>query len=152
MAKLIYRSPVGNIALVSDGNFLTKAEFTKEAMPEKQSPDDVLNQTARQLDEYFSGIRKKFDLPLAPQGTVFQQKVWNALLTIPYGATESYQEIACQTGNPKACRAVGMANNKNPIGIIIPCHRVIGKSGKLVGYAGGIKMKKYLLDMEKKYA
>jgi len=88
-------------------------------------------------------------LPLAPAGTAFMQKVWNALLTIPYGETRSYKEIAIAVGNSKACRAVGMANNRNPISVVIPCHRVIGANGKLVGYGGGLDIKSYLLDLEK---
>lgn len=101
-----------------------------------------------QLDEYFKGIRKSFDLPLAPKGTEFQKKVWNALLKIPYGSTCSYKDIAVMIGNEKACRAVGGANNKNPIFIIIPCHRVIGANGSLVGYGSGLELKKRLLDLE----
>lgn len=101
-----------------------------------------------QLDEYFKGIRKSFDLPLAPKGTEFQKKVWNALLKIPYGSTCSYKDIAVMIGNEKACRAVGGANNKNPIFIIIPCHRVIGTNGSLVGYGAGLDLKKRLLDLE----
>ncbi len=102
----------------------------------------------RQLNEYFRGERKTFDLPLALCGTPFQLKVWEALQTIPYGDTRSYKEIAIQVGSPKGCRAVGMANNKNPIPIIIPCHRVVGGNGKLVGYAGGLDKKEYLLEVE----
>lgn len=106
-------------------------------------------QTFHQLDEYFAGKRKSFDLPFALKGTVFQKKVWNALCDIPYGETRSYKDIAIAIGNPKACRAVGMANNKNPITIAFPCHRVIGSTGKLVGYAGGLEMKEGLLAMER---
>jgi len=103
-----------------------------------------------QLCEYLRGERKTFDLPLAPQGTDFQMKVWEALRTIPYGQTRSYAEIAAQVGSPKACRAVGRANHKNPISILIPCHRVVGKNGDLTGYAGGLDAKKQLLDLEEK--
>lgn len=98
--------------------------------------------------EYFNGQRKSFDLPLNPKGTEFQKKVWNALLNIPYGSTCSYKDIAVNIGNEKACRAVGGANNKNPIFIIIPCHRVIGKNGSLVGYGGGLDIKLKLLELE----
>ena len=94
------------------------------------------------------GKRKSFDLPLKPEGTEFQKKVWNALLDIPYGETRSYKDIAVAIGNPKACRAVGMANNRNPISIIIPCHRVIGANGSLVGYGGGLPIKIELLNLE----
>lgn len=102
----------------------------------------------RQLEEYFSGARKAFDLPLAPSGTDFQLKCWNALLAIPYGQTRSYGDIARAVGSPKGFRAVGMANNRNPIAIIIPCHRVIGSDGKLVGFGGGLDVKAWLLGLE----
>lgn len=103
---------------------------------------------AKQLDEYFQGNRKVFQLPLDLQGTEFCKKVWASLLEIPYGETRSYQEIAITVGNPKGMRAVGMANHKNPIMIIVPCHRVIGKDGSLTGYAGGLDIKKKLLNIE----
>ena len=102
-----------------------------------------------QLEEYFSGKRSSFSLPMAPVGTQFMQDVWQALVTIPYGEVRSYRDIAKAIGNPKACRAVGMANNRNPLPIIIPCHRVIGANGKLVGYAGGLDCKEKLLALEK---
>jgi len=103
----------------------------------------------KQFTEYEKGVRKSFDLPLHIVGTEFQKKVWNALLEIPYGETRSYQEIAIRVGNPKAVRAVGGACNRNPIGIIVPCHRVVGKNGSLTGYAGGLDYKKMLLEHEK---
>ena len=112
------------------------------------SETPLLTEAAKQLLEYFSGNRTSFDLPLAPSGTEFQQKVWQALQTIPYGETWSYKKVAEAIGNPKASRAVGMANNKNPIAIMIPCHRVIGANGKLVGYAGGLDIKSTLLELE----
>ena len=105
---------------------------------------------ARQLDEYFAGNRKIFDIPLYLQGSPFQLKVWEALQAIPYGEVVTYKDIADSIGNPKAVRAVGMANHNNPIAIIVPCHRVIGVGGKLVGYAGGLDIKQYLLDLESK--
>jgi methylated-DNA-[protein]-cysteine S-methyltransferase len=111
----------------------------------------LIIQAALQLQEYFNGKRKEFQLPLAPEGTAFQQAVWKALLDIPYGQTRSYGQIAQNIGNPRASRAVGMANHNNPIGIIIPCHRVIGANGDLVGYAGGMDIKMQLLDLEKRY-
>lgn len=110
---------------------------------------DSENAIQKQFTEYEKGIRKIFDLPLHIKGTEFQKKVWNALLEIPYGETRSYQEIAIQIGNPKAVRAVGGACNRNPIGIIVPCHRVVGKNGSLTGYAGGLDYKKLLLENEK---
>ena len=109
----------------------------------------LLRQTAAELREYFAGERHEFTVPLAPKGTPFQQKIWAALQTIPYGETRSYKDIAAAVGNEKACRAVGMANNRNPLPIFIPCHRVVGSSGKLIGYAGGLDVKMFLLDLEK---
>ena len=117
------------------------------------APQTALQQAVcRQLDEYFSGARQQFNLPLAPLGTVFQQQVWQALLTIPHGQHCSYKDIALSIDNPKAMRAVGLANSRNPIALLIPCHRVIGASGKLVGYAGGIARKAWLLDHERAHA
>jgi methylated-DNA-[protein]-cysteine S-methyltransferase len=111
--------------------------------------DPVLFDAKRQLEEYFCGKRRAFDLPLSPGGTDFQKRVWRALTDIPYGETRSYADIAAAVGSPKGFRAVGMANHVNPIPIIIPCHRVIGKNGKLTGYAGGLDMKTSLLAMER---
>jgi methylated-DNA-[protein]-cysteine S-methyltransferase len=110
-----------------------------------------LIETRRQLQEYFAGQRNVFDLPLDFAGTEFQKKVWQALLSIPYGQTRSYRDIAEQIGNIKAVRAVGAANGKNPISIIAPCHRVIGRSGKLIGFAGGLDKKEILLNLEQKH-
>ena len=110
----------------------------------------MLTRAARQLAEYFAGTRRTFDLPLAftARGTPFQQKVWRALLTIPFGETRSYGEIAAQIGSPRAVRAVGAANGRNPISIVAPCHRVVGANGKLTGFAGGLENKAYLLALE----
>lgn len=108
----------------------------------------LANAAITQITEYLEGTRRNFTLPLAPQGTPFQQKVWDALRTIPYGETRCYREIAEMIGNPKACRAVGMANNRNPIIILIPCHRVIGRNGSLVGYGCGLDVKQRLLELE----
>ena len=102
-----------------------------------------------QLEEYLAGERTEFDVPLCPRGTPFQQKVWQTLQTIPYGQTRSYGEIAEQIGRPKACRAVGMANHANPILVLIPCHRVVGKNGSLTGYTAGLELKQRLLELEK---
>lgn len=112
--------------------------------------DSVAQNAMDQLCEYFDGSRQIFSLPLEPRGTEFQRRVWKALCEIPYGETRSYAEIAVSVGNPKGCRAVGMANHRNPISIFIPCHRVIGTDGSLVGYGGGIDIKRYLLDLEKR--
>ncbi len=109
----------------------------------------IIQNTIKELEEYFDGNRQDFDIKLAPQGTEFQKLVWNNLRKIPYGQTISYKQLAEMAGNPKASRAVGMANNKNPIAIIVPCHRVIGSNGNLTGYAGGLDLKKELLELEK---
>lgn len=111
----------------------------------------VFTARERELQEYFARQRRQFDLPLAPQGTPFQQRVWQALRQIPYGQTASYKQIAQTIGHPTACRAVGGANNKNPLPIFIPCHRVIGAGGSLTGYAGGLDLKQGLLALEAKY-
>jgi methylated-DNA-[protein]-cysteine S-methyltransferase len=150
MAKYLAlcHSPLGNLYVTEEDGFITNLDFTcQEVTPEfKSSPLTDLVQ--KELDEYFAGTRTTFDLPLNPHGTIFMRKVWDSLLTIPYGHTASYKEIACKAGNVKACRAVGMANNRNPIAIIIPCHRVIGSDGALVGYGGGLDLKKALLKLE----
>lgn len=110
---------------------------------------DFFGEAERQLESYFSGRLKSFDLKLASKGTDFQKSVWKALCEIPYGETRTYKDIAASIGKPKACRAVGLANNRNPIAIIVPCHRVIGSNGKLVGYASGVDVKEFLLGLEK---
>lgn len=147
-----YETEVGTICLVEEDDFITNLYFKDEWDLEdcEVKETTLIKEAKRQLDEYFSGKRKEFDLPLRTQGTAFQQKVWNALLEIPYGETRYYGEIANIIGNSKASRAVGLANNRNPISIFIPCHRVIGKNGKLVGYGGGLHVKELLLDLEKK--
>ncbi len=130
---------------------------TKEILSLKKIEDkkvitedcELIIELKSQLDEYFMGKRKYFDVPYRLEGTEFQKMVWNELSKIPYGESCSYKDIAIKIGNEKASRAVGMANNKNPLMIIIPCHRVIGSSKKLIGYAGGLEMKKYLLELEK---
>lgn len=116
---------------------------------ENRGETPLLQEAVKQLAEYFAGQRQAFDLPLRPKGTAFQQQVWQQLLQIPYGETRSYGQIAAAVGRPKAARAVGSANHHNPIAIIIPCHRVIGADGKLVGYAGGVEYKANLLQLEK---
>ena len=146
-----YDSPFGNIIIESDGNAITGIRTGAGEKPTgKKEASTLTDITAMQLREYFAGTRKKFDVPLNPQGTDFQLSVWKALQNIPYGKTRSYKQIAQAIGNPKASRAVGMANNKNPIWILIPCHRVIGADGSLTGYGGGIEMKKRLLGIEKR--
>ena len=143
-------SPIGILGLVQEEECLTEVFFGKSESRKDYDYEEtpLLRETKNQLAEYFDGSRKRFDLPLNPKGTVFQQSVWQALLMIPYGETRSYKEIATIVGNPKASRAVGMANNRNPISIIVPCHRVIGSGGKLVGYGGGLPIKEQLLRLE----
>ena len=132
--------------IVSDGKAIT-ALYTG-AMTETASSCPVLEEAARQLREYAQSTRQTFELPVNPKGTSFQQAVWKALQTIPYGETRTYGEIAAQIGNPKATRAVGMSCNKNPILMLIPCHRVIGKNGSLTGFGAGLELKRILLDLE----
>lgn len=146
-----YQTPIGKIGLADNGTEITNLYFNKE-YPEdniKINETELLKEASSQLLEYFSGKRTNFNLPLSPDGTSFQKKVWNKLLEIPFGKTESYGEIAKAIGNPKAARAIGLANNRNPIPIFIPCHRVIGANGSLVGYGGGLEIKKFLLTLEK---
>lgn len=146
--KYHYKIPIGTVCIEENGNAVTGLYFHEKGDPEeKETP--LLKEAHKQLTEYFEKRRRYFELPLEPQGTEFQKKVWKALQTIPYGETRSYGEIAAQLGNPKACRAVGGANNKNPIMIFIPCHRVIGADGSLVGFGGGLPAKEYMLALEK---
>ena len=149
-----YQSPYGQMTIQANDTGLLGAWFeiqTTQPQDLGAYSDEhaVLNQTKLQLEEYFSGRRTQFDLPLAAKGTDFQQSVWQALCKIPYGETWSYQQLADEIGNPKAVRAVGLANGKNPISVIVPCHRVIGKNGKLTGYAGGVEAKEKLLQLER---
>ena len=151
MAFTIYKSQFGYWEIRYEGEKVTslkKIEATK--IKEFGIHTELTDQVFAQLQEYFQGKRTNFSFSLELRGTEFQKKVWNVLCQIPYGETRSYKEVAQMIGNEKASRAVGMANNKNPILIAIPCHRVVGSDGKLVGYAGGLDMKKYLLDIEKK--
>lgn len=141
------------MALGEEGGKISRLWLRAQDAPkaEPDSPTPLLRQAARQLEEYFAGRRKVFDLPLNPQGTPFQQKVWRALCAVPYGQTASYGRIAAAVGSPKACRAVGMANHANPIAIFIPCHRIIGSDGSLTGYGGGLDIKRALLALEAKH-
>lgn len=145
-------SKIVKVIIVNENNKKSKdKEDSKNDYENYQEKDtELLLEAKKELEEYFEGKRKEFDLPLEQEGTEFQKRVWNALEKIPYGETRTYKEVAKMIGNEKASRAVGMANNKNNIPIIVPCHRVIGSNGKLVGYALGLDMKKYLLDLEKK--
>lgn len=149
MYYTVYKSPVGFLHLYADTQFLKAVSYSKLDIECISNKNDILNRTILQLEEYFAGKRKIFDLPISFEGTPFQQKVWNALCSVPYGETRSYKQIADQIHCPKGCRAVGMANNKNPIAIIVPCHRIIGSNGTLIGYAGGLAIKEKLLTIEK---
>jgi methylated-DNA-[protein]-cysteine S-methyltransferase len=144
----IYPTPMGRITIASDGTSLTQLAFGAVELGGTNIPTTLTNEAANQVQEYLAGKRKEFELPLDPQGSAFQQQVWSALSNIPYGETRSYQQVAQMIGKPQAMRAVGGANNKNPLPIIIPCHRVIGVNGDLVGYVAGLKIKKFLLDLE----
>jgi methylated-DNA-[protein]-cysteine S-methyltransferase len=148
-------SPVGQLTLVARDGKLTAILWEKErpnrvrlGVLQEANNSPVLEETERQLKEYFAGTRNRFELELDFAGTDFQKKVWQALLTIPFGETRSYSQIAAQIGSPKAVRAVGAANGRNPISIVAPCHRVIGASGGLTGFAGGLEAKQYLLQLE----
>lgn len=144
-------APIGPLVLLGDGDALTAVYYPRHpSRPQTDVTDDAkpFSAVVSQLEEYFTGERTAFDLPLAPHGTPFQLACWAALTEIGYGSTRSYGEIAAALGQPGAARAVGLANNRNPISIIIPCHRVIGADGSLTGYGGGIEAKRYLLDLE----
>jgi methylated-DNA-[protein]-cysteine S-methyltransferase len=145
-----FKSPLGFLILKSDGQAITVVSFPENELQEQNSCE-VLESCKAQLDDYFAGNLRTFDLPLSPEGTEFQQKVWAELLKIPYGETITYMDMAVRLGDPKCVRAAGTANGKNPIAIIIPCHRVIGAGNKLTGYAGGIWRKKILLELEMKH-
>lgn len=145
--KTIMESPIGKIGIEEKNGAISDIWFAPDIFPKEQTP--LLKEAERQLSAYFDRKLTEFDLPLAPQGTVFQKQVWDALCKIPYGQTASYGDIARMIGNPKACRAVGGANNKNPIAIVIPCHRIIGMNGRLVGYGGGLDIKQFLLALER---
>lgn len=150
LSYFTYHMPLGRLTIGSNGQALTTLAFGDLILPGEKRATELTNRAANQLQEYFAGKRRSFDLPLAPEGTDFQKRVWKAIEEVPYGQTRSYSDIACIIGNPKACRAVGGANNKNPLPIIVPCHRIIGANGTLVGYGGGAKIKAYLLELEQR--
>ena len=150
-----YQSPIGLIRMAETEGFLTRADFVEQSPESEHSQSDsisnsstLLKDACRQLEEYFEGRRQKFDLALKPHGTDFQRSAWESLLRIPYGETRSYLKQAASILNPKAIRAIGQANSRNPIPIIIPCHRVIGKNGSLTGFAGGLDRKTRLIALE----
>lgn len=145
-------TPIGKLVIVASDEAIVAVQLSEapyQGTYGTYCETPLIAATARQLQEFFQGERKSFDIPLAPQGTPFQRSVWKALQDIPYGETRSYKDIATAIGNAKAVRAVGMANNRNPISFIIPCHRVIGADGSLVGYGGGLPLKAWLLTMER---
>ena len=150
-------SPVGSLLLIGREDALCGVHFPNGRHPVTVQPDWIEDaapfaEVCRQLDAYFAGELKAFDLPLKPEGTDFQQRVWQQLRLIPYGETISYGELARRVGDPHASRAVGAANGRNPISIIVPCHRVIGSSGSLVGFGGGVETKRRLIDHEREHA
>lgn len=147
-----FTSEVGKITIEADESHIKSVGFNHPEPDGIKQLTPLISEARRQLEEYFNGKRKAFDLPVHPKGTPFQQRVWKALTQIPYGRTASYKEIAEAVKCSGGARAVGNANNKNPIAIIIPCHRVIGADGRLTGYAAGLDIKKYLLELESKYS
>ncbi|HEX2468301.1 MAG TPA: methylated-DNA--[protein]-cysteine S-methyltransferase [Solirubrobacterales bacterium] len=148
-----YESPIGELLLVGDGEALCGLYMQEGRRPMRvaaswQRADESFAEARRQLDEYFAGERVEFDLALAAMGSEFERRVWSALQDIPYGETASYGEVAERVGAPGAARAVGLANGRNPISIVVPCHRVIGADGSLTGYGGGVERKRFLLELE----
>ena len=153
MIRSDYKSPIGILALIAEGDALTGLYFEQSRhggppASARKGANAIIEETRRQLDEYFAGRRTAFDLRLKPHGTPFQLKVWKALERIPFGETRSYGEIAARIGAPTASRAVGAANGRNPIPVIVPCHRVIGADGSLTGFGGGMDRKRFLLGLE----
>jgi methylated-DNA-[protein]-cysteine S-methyltransferase len=155
----IYETTIGKILIAEDELGITELTLASEQEAEDKKEQfaleyvlletELIKEAAKQLTEYLEGTRKEFTVKLNPKGTEFQRKVWDALRAIPYGETRSYKQVAEAVGNAKASRAIGMANHNNPIMCIIPCHRVIGANGSLVGYAGGLPVKEHLLNLEK---
>lgn len=152
MKLYFHQTAIGKIGIAEENGFITNLFFENDNIPPDAeiTETDLIKDAFNQLEDYLSGSLKEFSLPLATCGTDFMLKTWQALRDIPYGETASYKDIAIKINNPKAVRAVGMANNRNPIPIFIPCHRVIGANGKLVGYGGGMEIKEKLLGIEKK--
>lgn len=159
-SKTYYESPIGTLSISSTDNCITEILFVDSMKGRKNSginhqempsPDKIINQCKIELDEYFRGERKRFEIKIKQEGTFFQHSVWNELLNIPYGRSISYMQLSKRIGNAKAIRAVGTTNGSNKICIAVPCHRVIGSNGSLVGYGGDLWRKKWLLDHEAKY-
>lgn len=149
----VFKTPVGFIRICEENRKLTSLSLQREEGAGESSDfvrhSELVYEAYKQINEYFAGKRKTFELPLYGRGTTFQQRVWAELQKIPYGETRSYEDIAVGIGNPRAVRAVGQANNKNPLLIVVPCHRVIHKNGDITGFACGTAVKKYLLDLER---
>jgi len=148
METAFVNTPIGTLKIEGTTNGLSSVQFTEASVPQDQSIPEILRDAVRQLHEYFSKKRTQFDLKLDCSGTTFQLGVWRQLQTVSYGKTASYQQMANELGDPKVIRAAASANGKNPIAIIIPCHRIIGSDGSLTGYAGGLHRKKWLLAHE----
>lgn len=148
MDVAFYHSPIGMLRIQAANDLIASVSFTDDLPEISILPNGELARCIGQLDEYFSGKRDHFELRMAPEGTSFQQRVWQELHKIPFGKTTSYMDLAKRLGDPKVIRAAARANGKNPIAIIIPCHRVIGSDGGLTGYAGGLERKKWLLEHE----
>lgn len=146
--KAYYKSPVGWLVIEANEKAVTRVEFADKIDDQKIHPNIHTVECVKQLTEYFNGKRKDFDLTIDPDGTAFQKSVWTSMLDIPFGKTVAYSDLANAINNPKSVRAIGMANNKNKIVIVVPCHRVIGKSGKLTGFGGGMDKKIWLLEHE----
>jgi methylated-DNA-[protein]-cysteine S-methyltransferase len=146
----IYKSPVGLLRIESGGGSVTVIEFADGQTETETEPNGVIKQCVDELDSYFNGVLRKFTVKLRPEGTEFRKKVWEALTAVPYGETVSYGRLAAMIGKPSASRAVGGANHRNPIVIMIPCHRVIGSDGSLTGYGGGLWRKEFLLELERR--
>ena len=148
-----YQTEIGRISVAEEGGSIRNLYFETDGIPQdiEICETEIIKEASRQLKEYLAGGLKEFSLPLALVGTEFMRTVWKALCEVPYGKTASYKDIAVAVGNSKAYRAVGLANNKNPIPIFIPCHRIIGSDGKLTGYRGGLELKRKLLELEGRY-
>ena len=152
MTLYFQQTPLGKLGIAEHAGKITDVYFADETIPQgvEIAETALINEAFLQLNAYFTGQLTEFTLPLAPRGTAFQQTVWQALCAVPHASTASYKDIAFAIGNPKAVRAVGQANNKNPIPIFIPCHRIIGSNGKMVGYSGGLEIKAFLLALERR--
>lgn len=147
----VYETAIGKMTIASDGGAITAVAFGARPELAPAGRTELTDRAFSELEEYLAGARREFSVPLAPKGTAFQRRVWDALRAIPYGETRSYKQVAESVGSPAACRAVGLANNRNPIAVLIPCHRVVGADGSLVGYGGGLEVKRRLLGLEREH-